>query len=125
MIIGSVNTNREAVIQIAVLSDSKRIKAVRSVIDTGYTGDLMLPRAIVDELGLFLQAIQDATLGDGSLTTFEMYAGSVIWDGQVRRVEVNASETECLVGMGLLEEYKLEIEGRPGGMVRVTALSQL
>jgi clan AA aspartic protease len=122
MIIGSVNTNREAVIQIAVLSDSKRIKAVRSVIDTGYTGDLMLPRAIVDELGLFLQAIQDATLGDGSLTSFEMYAGSVIWDGQVRRVEVNASETECLVGMGLLEEYKLEIEGRSGGMVRITAL---
>jgi clan AA aspartic protease len=123
MIIGSVNNNREAVIQIAVLSDSKRIKAVRSVIDTGYTGDLMLPRAIVDELGLSLQAIQDATLGDGSLTSFEMYAGSVIWDGQVRRVEVNASETECLVGMGLLEEYKLEIDGRPGGTVRITALS--
>jgi clan AA aspartic protease len=125
MIIGSVNTNREAVIQIAVLSDSQQIKAVRAVIDTGYTGDLMVSRAIVDELGLFLQAIQDATLGDGSLTTFEMYAGSVIWDGQVRRVEVNASETECLVGMGLLEEYKLEIEGIPGGKVRITALSQL
>ena len=122
MIIGSVNTNREAVIQIAVLSDSKRIKAIRSVIDTGYTGDLMLPRAIVNELGLSLQAIQDATLGDGSLTTFEMYAGSVIWDGQARRVEVNASETECLVGMGLLEEYKLEIDGRPGGMVKITDL---
>ena len=71
------DTNREAVIQIAVLSDSQQIKAVRAVIDTGYTGDLMLPRAIVDELGLSLQAIQDAILGDGSLTTFEMYAGSV------------------------------------------------
>ena len=123
MIIGSVNTNREAVIQIAVLSDSKQIQAVRSVIDMGYTGDLMLPRAIVDELELSLQAIQDAILGDGSLTTFEMYAGSVIWDGQVRRVEVNASETESLVVMGLLEEYKLEIEGRSGGMVRIIALS--
>jgi hypothetical protein len=53
---------------------------------------------------------------------FEMYAGSVIWDGQVRRVEVNASETESLVGMGLLEDYKLEIEGKYGGMVKITAL---
>jgi predicted aspartyl protease len=53
---------------------------------------------------------------------FEMYAGSVIWDGQVRRVEVNASETESLIGMGLLEEYKLEIEGRCGGIVKITAL---
>ncbi len=123
MILGNVNINREAVIQIAVLSDRKQVKAVRAVIDTGYTGDLMLPTAIVKELGLTLRGIQDTTLGDGSLTMFEMYAGSVIWDGQVRRVEVNASETEFLVGMGLLEEHKLEIEARPGGMVRITALS--
>ncbi|MGL4621187.1 MAG: clan AA aspartic protease [Chroococcidiopsis sp.] len=122
MILGNVNTNREAIIQIAVLSDSKQIKAVKTVIDTGYTGDLMLPKAIINELGLTLRGIQDAILGDGSLKMFEMYAGSVIWDGQVRRVEVNASETEFLVGMGLLEEYKLEIDGRPGGIVRITAL---
>ncbi len=86
----------------------------------------MLPREIVDELGLTLRGIQDAILGDGSLKMFEMYAGFVIWDGQVRRVEVNASETESLVGMGLLEDYKLEIEGRyggiDGGIVRITAL---
>ena len=63
-----------------------------------------------------------AILGDGSLKLFEMYAGSVIWDGQVRRVEVNASETESLVDLGLLEEYKLEIEGRLGGIVKITAL---
>jgi clan AA aspartic protease len=122
MIIGSVNANREAIIQIAVLSDSKQIKSVKAIVDTGYTGDLMLPKAIVGELSLTFRGIQDAILGDGSLKMFEMYAGSVIWNGQVRRVEVNASETECLVGMGLLEEYKLEIEGRPGGIVKITAL---
>jgi clan AA aspartic protease len=122
MILGSVNGNREAIVQIAVLGNSKQVESVRPVIDTGYTGDLMLPRAIVNELGLTLRGIQDAILGDGSLKMFKMYAGSVIWDGQVRRVEVNASETESLVGMGLLEEYKLEIEGRYGGMVKITAL---
>jgi hypothetical protein len=29
---------------------------------------------------------------------------SFLGDGQVQRAEINASETECLVGMGLLEE---------------------
>jgi predicted aspartyl protease len=82
----------------------------------------MLPREIVNELGLPLRGIQNAILGDGSLKMFEMYAGSVIWDGQVRRVEVNASETESLIGMGLLEDYKLEIEGKYGGMVKITSL---
>jgi len=122
MILGSVNVSREAIIEIAVLSDNKQIKSVRAVVDTGYTGDLILSRAIVNELGLTIRGIQDAILGDGSFTMFEMYAGSVIWDGQVRRVEVNASETESLIGMGLLEEYKLEIEGRLGGVVKITAL---
>jgi clan AA aspartic protease len=122
MILGSVNANREAIVQIAVLGDTKQVKSVRAVVDTGYTGDLMLPKEIINELGLILRGIQDAVLGDGSIKMFEMYAGSVLWDGQVRRVEVNASETESLVGMGLLEEYKLEIEGRYGGMVKITAL---
>jgi clan AA aspartic protease len=123
MILGIVNANREAIVQIAILSDRKQTKGIKAVIDTGYTGDLMLPRVIVDELGLTLRGIQNAILGDGSIKMFEMYVGSVIWDGQVRRVEVNASETECLVGMGLLEEYKLEIEGRAGGMVKIISLS--
>ncbi len=122
MILGRVSANREAIIQIAVLGDSKQVKSVSTLVDTGYTGDLMLPRKIVNELELSLRGIQDAILGDGSLRMFEMYAGSVIWDGQVRRVEVNASETEALIGMGLLEEYKLEIEGKYGGTVRITAL---
>ncbi|MEM9219499.1 MAG: clan AA aspartic protease [Cyanobacteria bacterium P01_F01_bin.150] len=111
MILGTVNNNREAVIQIAVLNDSQQAKGIRAVIDTGYTGDLMLPRTIVEELELILRGVQDATLGDGSLALFEMYAGFV-----------NLSESECLVGMGLLEEYKLEIEGRAGGLVKITAL---
>jgi len=55
MIIGNVNANREAIIQIAVLGDYKNIKSVKAVIDTGYTGDLMLSRAIINELGLTLR----------------------------------------------------------------------
>jgi clan AA aspartic protease len=122
MILGSVNANREAIIQIAVMSDSKQLKSIKAVIDTGYTGDLMLPKAIVNELELPFRGIQEAVLGDGSIKMFGMYVGSAIWDGQIRRIEINASETESLIGMGLLEEYKLEIEGRYGGEVRITAL---
>jgi predicted aspartyl protease len=55
MIIGNVNANREAIIQIAVLGDYKNIKSVKAVIDTVYTGDLMLSRAIINELGLTLR----------------------------------------------------------------------
>lgn len=123
MMTGRVNANRGAIIQVAIVGDNKRLKSVRAVIDTGFTGDLTLPKAIIDELGFMIRGIQEVILGDGSFQDFEMYDGSVIWDGQMRRVEVNAAETDSLIGMGLLEDYKLEIEGRLGGEVKITPLS--
>jgi len=38
MIIGNVNANREAIIQIAVLGEDKKFKSIKPVIDTGYKG---------------------------------------------------------------------------------------
>lgn len=125
MMSGRVNASREAIIQVAIVGDNKQLRSVRAVIDTGFTGDLTLPKAIIDELGLTIRGIQEVILGDGSLQEFEMCAGSVIWDGQIKRVEINAAETDSLVGMGLLEDYRLEIEGRPGGEVRITSLPRV
>ena len=122
MMSGYVNTNREAIIQIAITGDNKRLKSVRAIIDTGFTGDLTLSRNVIDELGFTLRGVQRVILGDGSLQYFEMFVGSIIWDGQMRQVEINAAETDSLVGMGLLEDYKLEIEARPGGDVRISPL---
>ncbi len=122
MISGYVNANREAIIQVAIVGDSKQLKSVRAIIDTGFTGDLTLPRNIIDQLGFTLRGFQRVILGDGSLQYFEMFVGVVIWDGKMREVEINAAETNSLIGMGLLEDYKLEMEGRPNGEVRITSL---
>lgn len=48
--IGSVNANREAIMQLALVGEQKNIKSVKAVIDTGYTGDLMVPKAIIKRL---------------------------------------------------------------------------
>lgn len=122
MMSGYVNDSREAILQIALVGDSKRLKSVRAIIDTGFTGDLTVPRSVIDELGFTIRGFQEVILADGSRQYFEMCVGSIIWNGQVRQVEINAAETDSLVGMGLLENYKLEIEGKPGGEVRITPL---
>ena len=44
-------------------------------------------------------------------------------DSQIRAVEINESEAEPLVGMGLLEGYELNIQGLAGGTVTIKALS--
>jgi clan AA aspartic protease len=122
MILGVVNGDREAVIQIVLIGEEKRLKSLPVVIDTGFTGYLMIPESLVMELGWVYRGVQEAILGDGSSCDFEVYVGSVIWDGQVRSVEVNACKSGMLVGMGLLEGWKLEVEGKPGGDVKITAL---
>ena len=122
MMSGYVNDSREAILQIALVGDNQRLKSVRAIIDTGFTGDLTVPRSVIDELGFTIRGFQEVILADGSRQYFEMCVGSIIWNGQVRQVEINAAETDSLVGMGLLENYKLEIEGKPGGEVSITPL---
>lgn len=122
MILGSVSASREAVVQIVVLNEERQTKVINAVIDTGYTGDLMLPKSIVEALQLPLLGIQEATLGDDSIAIFEVYTGSVIWDGEIKKVEINDSEVSALIGMGLLENFRLEIEGKLRGQVRISAL---
>ena len=125
MMSGYINTNREAILQIAILGDNKKLKSIKAVIDTGFTGDLTLPQSTIDDLGFILRGFQKVTLGDGSTQYFDMYVGSVIWDGQVRQVEIHVAETDSLIGMGLLEEYKLEINVRPGSAVKITSLTDI
>ena len=56
------------------------------------------------------------------LSELLVYEASVIWDGQVRTIEINESEADPLVGMGLLEGYELKIQAVAGGSVTITAL---
>ena len=52
MILGSVNVNREAIVQLAVLGNNQQRQGIKAVIDTGYTGFLTLPSTIITALGL-------------------------------------------------------------------------
>ena len=67
MMIGNVNTNREAIVQLVVLGKNLQKQGIKAVIDTGYTGCLTLPSAIVTTLGLTWFMQQEGILGDGSL----------------------------------------------------------
>ena len=122
MISGRVNEQREAIIQLDILGDNQQRQVIQAVIDTGYTGFLTLPYRIISTLNLTWYMQQEGLLGDGSLRMFNVYEASVIWDGQIKIIEVNESETDPLVGMGLLEGYELKIQASPGGLVTITAL---
>jgi predicted aspartyl protease len=84
-------------------------------IDTGFTGELVLPQLLIDELLLTLTGTVSATLADGSrtvLTTYECFIG---WFDEIKRLEVVANQgSTALLGVGLLLNRQLTINYRLG-----------
>lgn len=118
---GFVNNSFEAIINVTV-GKPRNLKSADAVIDTGFSGFLSLPIAIIVELDLPWSYRDRATLGDGSETIFDIYDATIIWDGQFRDIEINAAETDPLVGMSLLRGYKLQVDTIAGGLVTVSSL---
>jgi clan AA aspartic protease len=121
MMQGYVNENYEAVLTVVVKNGNK-LKSINGVIDTGFTGFLSLPIAIITELDLSWNYRDRGTLGDGSETLFDIYDAMVIWNGQYREIEVNRAETDPLIGMSLFRGYRLQIDTIPGGLVTISTL---
>lgn len=122
MISGHVNANREAIIRLLVRDAAGQAQAIEAIIDTGFTGFLSLPSGLIAMLGLAWRGHSQAVLADGGLHLFDVYAATVIWDGQVRTVETDAADIEPVVGMGSIYEYDLRIQAVNGGAVTLELL---
>jgi clan AA aspartic protease len=122
MIYGVVNLSREATLPVVVGNSTGQRQAIDTVIDTGFSGFLTLPSAIITTLNLPWSASDIVTLGDGSETLFDLYTATVIWDGQYREIYIAESETEPLLGMALLYGYRLQVDTIEGGTVKIEAL---
>jgi clan AA aspartic protease len=82
-------------------------------IDTGFTGDLVLPQNLIDEIFLPQSGTVGAVLADGSQVALRTYTCLISWFGQQRRLEVVANDGEYpLLGVGLLADRELRIDYR-------------
>jgi clan AA aspartic protease len=105
-----------------VVGKGSRRRQIDAVVDTGFTGYLTLRPAIITALQLTWLGREQGTLADGSVDLFDVYRATVIWDGQRRRVQVEAADVDPLVGMALLERHSLNIEVVSGGAVSIKPL---
>ncbi len=122
MIQGTVNARREAILPLVVGNASGQRQVIDTVIDTGFNGFLTLPSVLITSLRLSWNASDIVTLGDGSDALFDLYAATIIWDGEYREIDVAESETEPLIGMALLYGYRLQIDAIEGGIVKIEKL---
>lgn len=93
MMQGVVNTNCEAVLPLIISNQNRQTRLIDAVIDTGYTGYLSLLSEIIVALNLTWVGVDRGTLGNGTETTFEVFAATIVWDGKYRNIPVNKAET--------------------------------
>jgi clan AA aspartic protease len=122
VIVGSVNSYREAIIRLVVSGPLGQEQEIDAVVDTGFTGFLTLPLSLIATLNLPFRRRGRAVLADGSESLFDIYEARVLWDGQPRRVAIDAVDTDSLVGMALLSGYELTIQAVVGGRVSIKAI---
>lgn len=120
MILGWVNARREAIVPTQVRDLSGQAIDIEATIDTGFSGDLTYPLSLVTALQLPYVRTERFILGDNTEVTFDVYAATVVWDGQDRSVLVLATDTSPLVGMSLLHGFHLFVDVVDGGEVRIT-----
>ena len=82
-------------------------------VDTAFTGELVLPKATIQFLGLEPSLVIDAVLGDGQLAEVDTFVGWINWFGEPREIEVIASEKQtALLGVMLMLDHRLEVDYR-------------
>ena len=82
---GHVDSADRALVRLRLTSGATAATMdVEAWIDTGFTGELVLPQDQIAALGLPHPAVVTAELGDGSATMLEVYSCLIEWFGRVQ-----------------------------------------
>ncbi len=92
------------------------------VVDTGFSGQLTLPSAIIRELRLIRDAAQVVVLADGEDKSIPSYFALVSWNGERKSVSALEMESQPLLGMELLWGSRLAIDALPYGEVVIAEI---
>ncbi len=81
------------------------------VVDTGFNGELVLPKAYLKKLGFRYRGWTMVELADGSEVPTGFYEGTVIWFGKKRKVRIHKTKSEdALLGTQMLIGYIFELD---------------
>lgn len=123
MITGHVS-NLQAVVSVTIHLPHQPHLALDFVVDTGFTGYLMLPLPAVSALNLpFLEDVR-ANLADDQEVLLPVYGATIDWYGEARNVRVLAGGRRPLLGTAIILGHNLEVDFVDGGKVTIGRISQ-
>ena len=114
---------REAVVTLSIEDAAGLQHEIEAVLDTGFTGYLVLPPAVIRQLGLARRGRRRMTLADGTVRMHHFYGASVIWGGEQYTVPTYGTGDKPLIGMRLLEGSRVTLDVADGGTVTIESLA--
>jgi clan AA aspartic protease len=121
VILGHV-IDRTPYVKLSVSGQSSSLK-LEIVIDTGFNGELALPRNIIERLNVPSAGKITVRLADGSYRDDLQYIAMIEWCDEQREVEIiSICSGSPLMGIELLEGNLLTIEMADGGEVTIDPL---
>jgi clan AA aspartic protease len=113
---GEVDSSGRALLTLS-LKPSREAEPVEVIawVDTAFTGEVVIPRNTIRQLGLRQSAAVQAGLADGREVLLETYSCVLQWFGEDRDVEVVANEGRFpLLGIELLRDRRLTVDYSAG-----------
>ncbi|HEY2414178.1 MAG TPA: hypothetical protein VGI40_18185 [Pirellulaceae bacterium] len=106
MIVGIVDRKGVPCIEVAIASQT-----YRATIDTGFNGDLELPRFLRPFVNPRWIFEAESTLAAGMSVSEDVYAVEFSFDGRMVETEATFADVdEVLIGTRLLRDYRLSID---------------
>ena len=109
---GLVDEFGRALLNLKILSTGNEPPVDITVwVDTAFNGELVVPAAMIETIGLEQSGGIRARLADGNEVTLESYTCILDWFGIQRAVEVIANNGQIpLLGIGLLIGHRLVVD---------------
>lgn len=110
--IGHVDDKLRALFPISLAGDATTKQTeILAWVDTAFNGSLVVPRAVVQDLGLVQESSAEAILADGNTVELETYGCFFEWFGSTYETQIVVNDSELpLLGTMLLAGHRLEID---------------
>ena len=119
---GRVVVTRKPLIWLHFLDVNEDPHLIPMVLDTGFTGQALLPERYVARLGLTLDRSMQGHLANGEFVCVPTGDATVIWQGERRSIQFLQLGTEPLLGMDFLWNHRISIDAITNGPVTITPL---
>ena len=100
----------EGWLTVSVESASAGLRECEVVVDTGFTDWLMLPDAVINDLGLVSEGKITVTLATGEESQVDYYITRALWRGELNWIEVIGSIDQSLLGLEMLRGNRLAMD---------------